>query len=147
MSMDGAVQAFLDGVTDPVRRRDAETLLELMGRVSGEAAYLWGASIVGFGTYHYRYESGRQGDAPAASFSPRKAATTIYLPDGVGAHADALDRLGPHTTGVGCLYVKNLADVDLSVLEAIVARSYATVTAGTFGQRARDGGAGSGSAE
>lgn len=140
MSTDAAVQAFLDGVANQVRRRDAETLLELMGRVTGESAYLWGASIVGFGTYHYRYESGREGDAPAAAFSPRKAATTIYLAEGVGAHTGELERLGHHTTGVGCLYVKNLADVDLSVLESIVARSFTTVTAGTFGQRARDGG-------
>ena len=71
--------------------------------------------------------SGREGDAPAAGFAPRKAASTIYLPDGVGAHASELARLGPHTTGVGCLYVKNLDDVDLAVLERIVASSYASV--------------------
>ena len=99
---------------------------------------MWGPSIIGFGQYHYRYDSGREGDGPAASFSPRKAATTIYLPDGSGAYADRLSRLGPHTTGVGCLYLKDLATVDLGVLEEIVAESYRTVTSGTYGSRAAD---------
>ena len=89
---------------------------------------LWG-TIIGFGQYHYRYESGREGDAGAAGFAPRKAATVVYLPDGVGAHAEALARLGPHTTGLVCLYLKNLDDVDLGVLEEIVAASYRNVTA------------------
>jgi Domain of unknown function (DU1801) len=138
--IDGEVRAFLDRVQHPTRRRDAETLLEIMGRATGQPARMWGNSIIGFGTYHYRYASGREGDAPAAGFSPRKAATTVYLADGIGAHPELLERLGPHTTGVGCLYMKDLGHVDLAVLEEIVAASYATVTAGTFGQRARDGG-------
>ena len=100
---------------------------------------LWG-SIIGFGRYHYRYETGREGDAGGAGFAPRKAATVIYLADGIGAHEEALSRLGSHTTGVGCLYLKDLENVDLGVLEEIVRSSYRTVTAGTFGQRARDGG-------
>jgi len=138
--IDGEVRAFLDRVEHPVRRRDADALLEIMGRATGQSARMWGSSIIGFGMYHYKYASGREGDAPAAGFSPRKAATTLYLADGIGAHPELLERLGPHTTGVGCLYVKDLGHVDLAVLEEIVARSYATVTAGTFGQRARDGG-------
>ena len=140
MATDAAVREFLDGVTHVIRRRDADTLLALMERATGEPARMWGASIIGFGEYHYRYESGREGDAPAAGFSPRKAASTVYLADGIGAHEQALAGLGPHTTGVGCLYLKNLDDVDLSVLEAIVRDSYRTLTAGTYGQRARDGG-------
>ena len=136
--MDGAVQDYLDGVPSPTRRRDAETLLELMGRVTGEPARMWGSSVIGFGQYHYRYESGREGDAAAVSFSPRKAATTIYLLDGVGAYPDKLSRLGPHTTGVGCLYVKDLAKVDLGVLEEIVGESYHTLTSGTYTNRAAD---------
>jgi hypothetical protein len=140
MTTDAAVQEFLDRVPHPVRRRDAEMLLELMHRVTAEPARMWGSSIVGFGSYHYEYESGREGDGPAASFSPRKAAMSVYLPDGVGAHAEALAALGPHTTGVGCLYLKDLADVDLALLEGIVRASYRTLTAGTFGQRAREGG-------
>ena len=100
---------------------------------------MWG-TIIGFGQYHYKYQSGREGDAPAAGFSPRKAATTAYLPDGVGAHAELLERLGPHTTGVGCLYIKNLEALDLQVLESILARSDAAVTAETYTLRAREGG-------
>lgn len=142
MVTDATVREFLDRVEHPVRRRDADTMLELMTRATGQPATMWGRSIVGFGTYHYRYESGREGDAPAAGFSPRKAATTVYLADGIGAHAALLDRLGPHTTGVGCLYLKNLDEIDLAALEEIVAGSYRTVTSGTFGQRAREGGAG-----
>jgi hypothetical protein len=140
MATDASVREFLDGVAHVTRRRDADTLLALMERATGEPAHMWGSSIVGFGEYHYQYASGREGDAPAAAFSPRKAASTVYLADGIGAHAHALAGLGPHTTGVGCLYLKDLDDVDLSVLEAIVGDSYRTVTAGTFGQRARDGG-------
>lgn len=133
---------YVAAVAHPVRRRDAETLLGLMARATGQEPRMFGASMVGFGEYHYRYASGHEGDSPAAAFSPRKAATTVYLADGVDAHGDALERLGPHTTGVGCLYLKDLDAVDLAVLEDVVRRSYATVTAGTFGQRARDGAAG-----
>ena len=79
-------------------------------------------TVVGFGVYHYRYPSGRSGDGPAASFAARKAATAVYVLDGVGAHADLLTRLGPHTTGVGCIYIKDVERVDPSVLEAIVTR-------------------------
>ena len=136
--MDSAVSDYLDKVDSPIRRRDADTLLELMGRVTGEQARMWGSSIVGFGQYHYKYDSGREGDGPAASFSPRKSAMTIYLPDGVGSYADPLRRLGPHTTGVGCLYIKDVSKVDLDVLSEIVGESYRTVTAGIFGNRAAD---------
>jgi hypothetical protein len=134
-----ALRAYLGGVTSPGRRRDAEVLIELMRRATGEEPQLWG-SIVGFGNYHYKYASGRQGDAPAAGFAARKAATVIYVADGVGAHAGLLAELGPHTTGVGCIYVKDLAAVDLGVLESIVARSYAALTSGTYTKRAREGG-------
>ncbi len=135
--MDDDVRSYLDRVAPEKRRRDAMTLVELMRRASGQEPRLWG-TMIGFGEYHYRYASGREGDGAAACFAPRKAATTIYLPDGVGAHAELLERLGPHSTGVGCVYLKDLSQVDLDVLETIVSRSYATVTAGTFGDRARD---------
>ncbi|HEY1104855.1 MAG TPA: DUF1801 domain-containing protein [Agromyces sp.] len=125
---DVPVEVFLDGVTHRVRRRDAATLLALMERVTGETAYMWGPSIVGFGEYHYRYDSGREGDAPAAAFSPRKTAMTVYLTPGFAEHSPLLERLGPHTTGVGCLYLKDLDDVDLDVLEALVRESYDAVT-------------------
>ncbi len=137
--MDDPVRDHLASVRSARRRADAETLLDLMRRVTEQEPSMW-ATVVGFGSYHYRYESGREGDAPAAGFAARAAASTVYLPDGVGAHRDLLERLGPHTTGVGCLYLKDLGQVDLTVLEEIVRTSYAAVTAGTFGQRARESG-------
>jgi hypothetical protein len=132
---DADVTAFVAAVEHPVRRRDAERLVDLMTRVTGEQPRMWGPTLIGFGTYHYKYASGREGDAGAAGFSPRKAATTIYFPDGVETHADLLARLGPHTTGTSCLYLKDLDAVDLGVLEEMVRRSFTTVTAGTFGTR------------
>lgn len=133
---DGDVEAFLDAVPDEARRQDGRTLLDLLARVTGQPARLWGTSIVGFGRYHYAYPSGREGDAPAAGFSPRAAASTLYLMDGIDQHADLLASLGPHKVGKGCLYVKRLADVDLGVLEEIVRRSYATLTQDEpFGRR------------
>jgi len=138
MEVDDDVRRFVDAVTPERRRRDAETLLALMHRATGQPPRLEGTAI-GYGRYHYRYASGREGDAAAAGFAPRKAATSVYLMDGVGAHATDLARLGRHTTGVGCVYLKNLDDIDLEVLEQIVARSYRTLTAGTYGQRAREG--------
>ncbi len=128
---DDDVTAFLAAVPHPVRRRDGERLLTLMHDVTGEPARMWNPSIVGFGTYHYRYASGREGDAPAAAFSPRARATTIYLMDGFDAHAVDLDRLGTHTGGRGCLYLPDLDAVDLDVLTAIVTASWQTLTGGT----------------
>ena len=135
--VDKSVRTYIEGVAPAKRRRDAERLVELMSRVTGEPARLWG-SIIGFGQYHYKYASGREGDAPAAGFSPRKAAMSVYVSDGVAAHIDLLDRLGPHTTGVGCIYIKDLEAIDLAVLEAIVGRSFTTLTAGTYTLRARE---------
>jgi len=135
--VDPTVVAYLASVSSPVRRRDADTLVALMRGVTGEEPRMW-ATVVGFGRYHYRYASGREGDGPAAGFSARKAATVVYLPDGVGAHRDLLADLGPHTTGVGCLYLKDLDAVDLGTLRAIVQRSCGTLTAGTYTHRARE---------
>lgn len=139
VSMNADVTAHLDSVRSPVRRRDADTLVELMQRVTGQEPRMW-ASIIGFGEYHYRYASGREGDAPAAGFAPRTAATTLYVMDGVDTYRDLLDRLGPHTTGVSCIYVKDLQKVDLDVLETIVGRSYERLTAGVWPSRAADSG-------
>ena len=132
------MRAHLDTVASKTRRRDADTLLELMARITGEEPRMWGPSIIGFGSYHYKYASGREGDAPAAGFSPRKAAASVYLPDGIGTYTEQLARLGEHKTGVGCLYLKDLAKIDLEVLESIITESYRAVTAGMFGQRAAD---------
>lgn len=127
---DGDVAAFLAAVPDPVRRADAHTLVELMARATGEPPRMWGLSIVGFGAYHYAYSSGREGDMAAVSFSPRKAATTVYLMGGVGEQTELLERLGPHTTGKGCLYLKRLDGVDLAVLEEMVHRSFTRLSSG-----------------
>jgi hypothetical protein len=125
---DADVAAFIAGVPDDVRRRDAETLVGLLREVTGQQPVMWGPSIVGFGSYHYVYDSGREGDAAAVGFSPRKASTTVYLADGFDAYADELARLGPHSLGKSCLYLKDLAKVDLGVLEQLVRRSYETTT-------------------
>lgn len=124
---DSSVTEFLDGVTHPVRRRDAFTVLALMERVTGEPARMWGTSIVGFGSYHFVYASGREGDWLALGFSPRKAATTVYLMDGFEDRGDMLARLGPHTLGSSCLYLKDLTTIDLDVLEELARTSYAAV--------------------
>jgi len=124
-------------VTPEKRRRDAVTLLALMREITGEDPVV-DRGIVGFGTYHYRYASGREGDAPAAGFAPRKAAMSIYLPDGIEAHAAALASLGPHTSGVGCLYIKDLEACDLEVLRGVIERSYRAALAGIFANPALD---------
>jgi hypothetical protein len=130
------VAAFIAAVQPPQRQVDARIMLDLMARVTGEQPRLLG-TIVGFGAYHYRYESGHEGDTCAAGFAPRKAATVVYLVDGIHLHEDALARLGAHRTGVGCLYVTNLGKVDLAVLEEIIAASWSRLTADTFRHRAR----------
>lgn len=120
---DGSVEAFLDAVPDERRRRDCYTVLELMKRVTNEEPKLWGSSIVGFGSYHYTYASGRSGDSFLSGFSPRKQNLTLYIMAGFEQYDELLARLGKHSTGKSCLYVKRLDDVDLAVLEELVARS------------------------
>ncbi len=116
---------FIAGVEHPVRRGDAEVLLGLMGRVTGCPGRMWGPSIIGFGRYHYRYESGREGDFMLTGFSPRKSNLSIYILPGYDDLGDDLARLGKHRVGKSCLYVNKLADIDLRVLEGIVADSVA----------------------
>jgi hypothetical protein len=117
--------SFVAGLTDDRRRREAGQLLELMSDVTGERPVMWGSSIVGFGSYHYRYASGREGDWMRVGFSPRKRALTVYCMPGFADQQDLLARLGPHETSVSCLYLRRLDDVDFDVLRAIVARAYA----------------------
>ncbi len=115
-----SVTAYIDGLTDATQRSDARELIKLMQQAFGEKPRLWGPSIVGFGSYHYKYDSGREGDMPVVSFSPRKAALVLYS---MLCHADAkalLPKLGKYTTGKGCLYIKKLADVDKTVLETLI---------------------------
>jgi hypothetical protein len=115
-----SVAGFIASVADERRRADAEQLCELMAKATGTEPVMWGPSIVGFGSYHYRYATGREGDSPAVGFSPRKAALTLYLPQGFDAHEALLAKLGPHTLGKSCLYVKRLSDVDEPTLRKLV---------------------------
>ena len=117
-----SVSAFIDAITDQGRRADAKALVKLMQKASGEKPKMWGPSIIGFGSHHYVYDSGREGDMPLIAFSPRKAATVLY---GLGGSEALLPKLGKHTTGKGCVYIKKLADVDQKVLETMAAKAVA----------------------
>lgn len=118
------VEAFLDSIPDETRRADARTLCALMTQVTGEQPVLWGASIVGFGSYDYRYDSGYQGTSALASFAPRKQHLVLYLVGGFeDRHHRLMTKLGPHKTGKGCLYLKRLAEVDLDALRELIDRS------------------------
>ena len=119
-----SVDAFLDSVENPVRRADGKALRALMERVTGQPATMWGPSIVGFGSYHYRYASGHEGDSPLVGFSPRSANLVLYV-GGFRQHDALLGRLGEHKRSKACLYLNKLADVDLDVLEEIIRRSFA----------------------
>jgi hypothetical protein len=117
-----SVPVFIDGLADETKRGDAKALVMLMQNASREKAKMWGPSIVGFGSYHYRYASGREGDAPLIGFSARKSAIVLYGM-GVSDSEALLAKLGKHTTGKGCLYIKKLADVNQKVLEALIAKA------------------------
>jgi hypothetical protein len=119
-----SVAAFLAEVESAARAEEGQVLVDLFSRVTGQEPVLWGPSIIGFGNYHYRYESGREGDSPRVAFSPRKAKLVCYLKlESIGAEP-LLARLGKHSTGKGCLYINKLSDIDLGVLERLVADSY-----------------------
>jgi len=124
-----SVAAFIDAIKDPARRADAKVLIKLMQSATGEKPRMWGPSIIGFGSYHYKYESGREGDMPLIGFSPRKAANVLYGLRGSSDSDAQLAKLGKHTTGKGCLYIKKLADVDQHVLGAMAVKSVAAVRA------------------
>lgn len=124
----GSVAAFIADVTPGKRQRDAHALVDMMREISGREPELWG-TIVGFGSCHYRYPTGNEGDMPVLAFAPRKTASTIYL-NAIEAHHDALAELGPHTSGVGCLYIKDLEQVDAGVLRGILERTLAFTEGG-----------------
>jgi hypothetical protein len=119
------VASFIAAIGDPARRADAATLVKLLQKASGEKPAMWGPSIIGFGSCHYVYESGREGDAPLIGFAPRKAATVLYGLIGFDGAAALLAKLGKHATGKGCLYVKKLDDVDVKIIEQLAARAVA----------------------
>ena len=120
---DGSVEDFLNGVEDEQKREDSFELLQMMGEISGEPAKMWGKDIVGFGTYHYVYASGREGDWMLSGFSPRKASLSIYLMAGFDQLGDELTALGKHKSSKGCLYVKRLSDIDEKVLRKMIKKS------------------------
>lgn len=120
-----SVDDFLAAIPDATRRGDAQAVCDLMREVTGLEPTMWGPSIVGFGTHHYRYESGHEGDCFVVGFSPRKANLSLYVTNGVGEVADLLPKLGKHTTGKSCIYVKWLDDIDQAVLKKIIKRGVA----------------------
>ena len=122
---DASVAEFIAATAHDGRREDAIEVLDLMERVSGHPARMWGPSIIGFGSYHYRYESGREGDMCRIGFSPRKTSLVLYIMPGFSGEAEVLAKLGKHKTGASCLYINRLKDVDMTVLEDMVKRALA----------------------
>ena len=118
-----SVEAFLNGLKDERVRRDTLSLLEVFKQVTKQEPQMWGSSIVGFGQYHYKYPSGREGDAPLTGFSPRKQNLTLYLMGGFDNYGELLGKLGKYTTGKGCLYIKTLSDVHLPTLKKLIRES------------------------
>ena len=125
---DQNVDEFLQAISNERRREDCYAVLELMKKVTGEEPKMWGDSIVGFGTYHYKYASGREGDMPVTGFSPRKQNLTLYIMSGFEEFKDQLNKLGKYKTGKACLYINKLEDVDLSVLQELVRKSVSHVS-------------------
>ena len=124
---DGDVRQYLENVPNRRRREDSLVVLELMSEITGEPPEMWGSSIVGFGSYHYRYASGREGDWFLAGFAPRKQALTLYIMPGFDRYAVLMAKLGKYKTGKSCLYVNKLDDVNLEVLKELIAESVETM--------------------
>ena len=120
---DQNVTKFIESVTEGERRSDCVTLLDLMRDATGEEPKMWGSSIIGFGSYHYKYESGREGDWMATGFSPRKNDLTLYITSGFERYPELMKKLGKYKTGKSCLYIKKLRDVDMAVLRELVEKS------------------------
>lgn len=121
---DTEVENYIASLDDEQTVRDTRVLIEVMQRLSGCPPKLWNVGTIGFDTYHFKYDSGREGDAVPMSFYPRKGKMTIYLMDGTARHADLLARLGKHTTSRVCVYIKRLSDIELPILEQVVLDSY-----------------------
>ena len=124
-----SVDAYINAVEDAQKRADCRAVAAMMAEVTGAPARMWGLSIVGFGSYHYRYASGREGDFMETGFAARKRAITLYVMAGFSEYGDLLAKLGKHDTGKSCLYIKRLADVDQAVLREMVERSVAWIRA------------------
>ena len=126
---DASVEAFLHGVESEKKREDAFAILALMAEVTGEPPKLWGSSIIGFGSYHYKYASGHEGDACLTGFSPRKQNLVLYILAGFDQYDALLAKLGKYKTGKSCLYINKLADIDQTVLRELVSQSVAHMRA------------------
>lgn len=120
---DQSVEKFLKGIADDKKRRDCFTLLDLMKQITKTEPKMWGSSIVGFGSYHYKYESGREGEWLVTGFSPRKQNLTLYIMTGFEQHYELLKKLGKHSTGKSCLYIKRIEDIDLPTLKKLIQQS------------------------
>ena len=124
-----SVAAFIDQLPDAPQRADAQALVKLLQSATGEKPKMWGPAIIGFGAYHYKYESGREGDMPLVAFSPRKAAAVLYNLTGFPGADALLAKLGKHSTGKACLNIKKLSDVDLAVLKELATQAAAAMRA------------------
>jgi hypothetical protein len=124
-----SVKAFIEALPDQAKRTDAKALVKLMKSATGKEPRMWGPSIIGFDSYHYTYDSGREGDMPIVAFSPRKAATVLYIVRRFSGADALLAKLGKHSVGNVCLYLKKLSDVDNKVLETLVVKSVAFMRA------------------
>lgn len=118
-----SVEKFINGVADKDRRADCLTVMQMMQQITKAKPQMWGPSIVGFGSYHYKYASGQEGDWPLTGFSPRKQSLTLYIMPGFARYAELMQKLGKYKTGKSCLYIKKLADVDMAVLKQLVKQS------------------------
>jgi hypothetical protein len=128
MSTNQAVKDYITSL-DEQTAKDGQLLLEMMQRISGHEPELWNAGTIGFDTYHYKYDSGREGDGFVIGFYPRKGKTTVYLMDGTARYPELLAKLGKYTTTGYCVYIKQLSDIDLPVLEQVVQKSYEYIKA------------------
>ncbi|MEH6891562.1 DUF1801 domain-containing protein [Bacillus sp. JJ864] len=118
-----SVIEFIESVESPKKRENAYQLLDIFTETTGYTAKMWGPSIIGFGTYHYKYESGHEGDAPLVSFSPRKAKISLYFAAGDPKREELLKNLGKYTSGKSCVYINKVADIDIHVLKALIEQS------------------------
>ena len=125
---DNSVIDFINAVADEKKRIDAFELVKLMKEETGFDAKMWGAGIVGFGSYHYKYDSGHEGDAPLVGFSPRKDAISLYLDPSLENKEELLSQFGKHTAGKGCIYIKKIADIDVQTLKKMISLSVENLT-------------------
>lgn len=120
---DGSVIEFIEQVESAKKRADAYQLLDIFTQTTGYEAKMWGPSIIGFGSYHYKYPTGHEGDAPLVGFSPRKAKISLYFATGDDRRKELLDTFGKHTSGKACVYINKVADVDVNVLKKLIVQS------------------------